>query len=116
MARRVKNNWIYTGDKGVDFGIHLAADIISQDVVGGSDLVDKSLYAMPTNLEPRKAEVFNATEGTRYVPCMDEACDLWATPGTTITLPVFNDVDGAVFTRTGKKLPERQRRGNDPTT
>jgi len=116
MAKRVKNNWIYTGDKGVDFAIHVAADILSQNVVGGSDLVDKSLYPMPTNLEPRKAEVFNATEGTRLVPCMDTACDLWATPATTITLPVFNDVDGAVFTRTGKLIAERNRRGNDPTT
>jgi hypothetical protein len=116
MAKRVKNNWTYVGDKGVTFAIHLAADIIAQDVVGGADLTDKSLYAMPTNLEPRKAEVFNATEGTRLVPCMDEECDLWATPGTTITLPVFNDVDGAVFTRTGKKVSELQRRGNDPST
>src|SRR6185312_8696559 len=116
MAKRSKNNWIYSGDKGVDFAIHLSADIIAQDVVGGTDLVDKSLYAMPTNLEPRKAEVFNAAEGTRLIACMDEACDLWAVPGTTITLPVFNDVDGAVFTRTGKRVAERQRRGNDPTT
>lgn len=116
MAKRSKNNWTYVGDKGVTFAIHLAADIIAQDVVGGADLADKTHYAMPTNLKPRLAEVYNAVEGTRMVPCMDKVCDLWATPNTTITLPVFNDVDGAVFTATGKQISERNTRGNDPAT
>lgn len=116
MASRLKNNWIYTGDKGVSFGIHAAADLTAQAaVLGGSDLTDKSLYAMPTNLSPRKAEVFNATEGTRYVVCYEPTATLYTTPGTTVTLPVFNDADGAVFTSTGKKIEEKQR-GNNPLT
>lgn len=116
MAQRVKNNWIYTGDKGVNFAIHAAADLTAQAaVLGGSDLVDKSLYAMPSNLTPRKAEVFNAAEGTRLVVCYEPTATLYTTPGTAVTLPVFNDLDGAVFTSTGKVIAENQR-GNNPLT
>lgn len=116
MASRVKNNWIYSGDKGVDFAIHAAADLTAQaSVLGGSDLTDKSLYAMPSNLTPRMAEVFNATEGARKVVCYESDATLYTTPGTNVTLPVFNDVDGAVFASTGKVWAENQR-GNNPLT
>lgn len=115
MARRVKSNWTYVGDKGVTFAIHAADDITAQDVAGGADLADKTHYAMPTNMTPRMVEVFNATEGVRKVVCYDKVCDLWTTPGTAITLPVFNDPDGAVFTATGTQYSEKMR-GNNPLT
>lgn len=116
MAKRFKNNWTYVGDKGVTFAVHVSADLTAQAAaIGGADLTDKTHYAMPTNLKPRAAEVFNATEGVRWVPCYSTDATLWTTPGTDITLPVFNDVDGAVFTSTGALRSESQR-GNDPTT
>ena len=109
MAVRDFQNVVYTDNAGNEFAYKMAADVFAQagastaPKVGGRDLApgDEGLPPMPSNYRPRRVVMRAAGQGTRRIVCLEPTADLFATPAveTTLTLPVYNDADGAVFTR-----------------
>lgn len=108
MANREMTNWVYIDDDGQEYQTKAPADIIAQVnglaavKVGGRDYVsaDSVLPPMPrrTALNPRFRYYTAAGQARRKVICYDATCDAFAGAGTNLTLPVFNDADGAAFT------------------
>lgn len=109
MAKRAFTNVVYTDNAGNEFAYKVAADVFAQvgastaPKIGGRDLApgDEGLPPMPSNYRPRRVVMRAAGQGERRVVCLSPTADLFATPAveTTLTLPVYNDADGAVFTR-----------------
>lgn len=107
MATRDMQNVVYTDDQGNEYKTKVAADVFSQvgastePKIGGRDLTgaDGNLPVLPRQLKPRTVTVSAAGQAPRRVVCLSADADLFTGVETTITLPVFNDADGAAFTR-----------------
>lgn len=124
MAKRAFTNVVYTSNNGKEYAYKIAADVFAQagastnPKVGGRDLAnnaaDNALDPMPQNIRPRTVEMRSPGQGTRRIVCLSPDADLYVTPAveTTLTLPVFNDPDGATFTRA--KIHGEEFRGKNP--
>jgi len=109
---------VYTDDQGNEYITGIAADVFSQvggdaaPKVGGRDAVaaDASLPPMPRNLSPRTATLTAPGQSPRRVVCLTKTASLFEATETTLTLPVFNDVDGALFTWHSSRGETKRRR------
>lgn len=112
MASANKLAWTYTDDNGDDWRV--AASKAITDQVNGSAAVKvggsaaaATVKRLPPYIKPRKRYVVYGNV-RRAVVCYDRTCDLWAVPGTTITL----ETSGAdqTFTRTADGVYNERRR------
>jgi hypothetical protein len=62
---------------------------------------------IPKELKMRKVKCIAAGHPDKWVPCYSTACDLWTTPGTTVTLDL-NGVDVS-YASTKYKRSEKAR-------
>lgn len=104
MAKRAATNWVYKDNRGDEYTIKAPADVVAQldgaaVKVGGRDMVsaDGTLPKLPRNIKPRYATLIAAGEGSRRVILYDKLGPLYVNQEGDLTLPVFNDADGATF-------------------
>jgi hypothetical protein len=104
MAKRAMTNWVYTDNRGDDYQYKTPADVVVQldganVKVGGRDFVtgDGTLPKLPKNIKPRYATMISAGNSPRRVILFDKTCPLYANQAGDLTLPVYNDADGATY-------------------
>lgn len=124
MASRDYTNWVYEDDDGNEYQTRAPTDIITQVngssavLVGGRDYTaaDVGLPPMPSrkSLTPRYRYYSASGQGRKKVICYTAACDVFGATPPNLTIPVFNDADGASFTPGPKR--NEIKRGRDATT
>jgi hypothetical protein len=100
--------WTYTDEASQDWrvsarGVYVL-DVTDGAKYGGSAAAG-SVRGKPVGLKMRAVYCVSPAGKTALIPAYDTACDLWTTPGTTVTRDL-NGVD-IVFTSTADKRAEK---------
>jgi hypothetical protein len=111
--------WTYTDDLANDYRVSSKTVYTSDPIDGakyGGSQAAATVAPIPRGFKMRKAKCSSAGNPDIWIPCYDTTCDLWATPGTTVTRDL-NGVD-VVYTSTasGRRSEKRPRDGITQTS
>lgn len=109
--------WTYTtGDAEAFRTSAKAVYVLGGDAAKfGGEAASPAMRALPASFKTRKVICVDAVSGaSRAVVAYDTACDIWTTPGTTVTLNLLGT--DTVFTATSDHVSERYGRSTKQQT
>jgi hypothetical protein len=102
--------WTYIDTDSVNYTISAKAVYVLDGTDGskyGGSVGSNVDRRIPKDLKPRRVKVTASGKPDKWVICYDTTCDLWTTPGTSITLDA-NGVD-TLYTATKARRAEKYR-------
>jgi hypothetical protein len=103
-------SWTYTSDEPLDYTISAKAVYVLDATDGakfGGEAGNPTDRRIPKEVKPRRVKCTAAGKPDKWIVAYDTVCDIWTTPGQTLTLDC-NGLDVA-YTSTRYKRAEKAR-------